>query len=109
MDDTKPISLERTLRHLDYPQLGRTDKGFTEQYLSQLTGVSRAQLTRLIGPYMAQDSVRAAPYQRRKFATRYAEADVRLLAYLDQAHGRLSGPATRRALQREYREDHIEA
>jgi hypothetical protein len=34
---------------------------------------------------------------------------VRLLAYVDQAHGKLSGPATRRILQREYNEYHIEA
>jgi transposase InsO family protein len=136
MDDTQPISLEqmrafvaaggaakfqaedraemyacveRTLRHLDYRGLSRPDKGLTKQYLSQLTGLSRAQLTRLIGLYVAQGAVRAAPYQRRKFAARYTEADVRLLAYVDQAHGRLSGPATRRILQREYHEYHIEA
>jgi len=136
MDDTKPISLEqmqafvgaggsaefqvedraekyacleRTLRHVDYERLSRSDKGLAKQYLSQLTGLSRAQLTRLIGLYMAQGSVRAAPYQRRKFAARYTEADVRLLAYVDQAHGTLSGPATRRILQREYHDYHIEA
>src|SRR5579862_2120731 len=39
----------------------------------------------------------------------YNEADVRLLASVDQAHGTLSGPATRRILQREYGEYHIEA
>ena len=49
-----------------------------------------------------------APYQRRKFPARYTEADVRLLAYVDQAHGTLSGPATRRILQREYNEYHIQ-
>jgi hypothetical protein len=136
MDDTKPISLEqmrafvaaggavefraedraemyagveRTLRHLDYQRLSRSDKGLTKQYLSRLTGLSRAQLTRLIGLYVTEGSVRAAPYQRRKFAARYTEADLRLLAYVDQAHGTLSGPATRRILQREYREYHIAA
>jgi transposase InsO family protein len=136
MDDTKPISLEqmrafvaaggsaefqaedrtekyacveRTLRHLDYARLSRADKGLTKQYLSQLTGLCRAQLTRLIGCYAAKGSVTVAPYQRRKFAARYTEADVRLLAYVDQAHGTLSGPATRRILQREYNEYHIEA
>lgn len=136
MDDTQPISLEqmrafvaaggaaefqaenrgemyacveRTLRHLDYQRLSRSDKGLTKQYLSQLTGLSRAQLTRLIGLYLARGAVRAAPYQRRKFQARYTEADVRLLAYVDQAHGTLSGPATRRILQREYHEYHIEA
>src|SRR5579859_3609720 len=136
MDDTKPISLEqmrafvaaggsaefqaedrtekyacveRTLRHLDYARLSRTDKGLVKQYLSKLTGLCRAQLTRLIGRYSAKGSVTVAPYQRRKFAARYSPADVRLLAYVDQAHGTLSGPATRRILQREYREYHIEA
>jgi len=135
MDDNKPISLEqmrafvaggavefqaedraemyacleRTLRHLDYQRLSRPDKGLTKQYLSRLTGLSRAQLTRLIGLYTAQGSVRTAPYQRRRFAARYTEADVRLLAYVDQAHGTLSGPATRRILQREYHEYRIQA
>jgi transposase InsO family protein len=136
MDDTKPISLEqmqafvaaggsaefqvedraekyacveRTLRHLDYAQLGRADKGLVKQYLSQLTGLCRAQLTRLIGGYAAKGSVRVAPYQRRKFPARYTAADIRLLAYVDQAHGTLSGPATRRILQREHREYHIQA
>src|SRR5271170_1630179 len=136
MDDTKPISLEqmrafvaagdsaefqvenraekyacleRALRHLDYPQLGRADKGLVKQYLSQLTGLCRAQLTRLIGGYAAKGSVTVAPYQRRKFPAHYTEADIRLLAYVDQAHGTLSGPATRRILQREYREYHIQA
>jgi hypothetical protein len=136
MDDTKPISLEqmrafvaaggavefqaedraetyawveRTLRHLDYPRLSRADKGLARQYLSKLTGLGRAQLTRLIGRYGRQGAVAVAKYQRRKFAARYCEADVRLLAYVDQAHGTLSGPATRRILQREYNQFHIEA
>lgn len=136
MDDTKPISLEqmrafvaaggsaefqaedrtekyacveRTLRHLDYARLSRADKGLAKQYLSKLTGLCRAQLTRLIGGYSAKGSVTVAPYQRRKFTARYTEADVRLLAYVDQAHGTLSGPATRRILQREFNQYHIEA
>lgn len=136
MDDTQPISLEqvrafvaasgavefqaedrgekyacvgRTLQHLDYARLSRADKGLVKQYLRQLTGLGRAQLTRLIGRYAAKGSVTVTPYQRRKFTARYTEADVRLLAYVDQAHGVLSGPATRRILQREYHEHHIEA
>lgn len=136
MDDTQPISLEqmrafvaaggavefqaedraetyacveRTLRHLDYKRLSRSDKGLTKQYLSQLIGLSRAQLTRLIGLYVSQGSVKAEPYPRRRFAARYTEADLRLLAYVDRVHGTLSGPATRRILQREYHEYHIEA
>lgn len=35
---------------------------------------------------------------------RYTQADVGLLAYVDQMHGSLSGPATQRIVQREYHE-----
>ena len=48
--------------------------------------------------------MKAAAYQRTQFATRYTAADVDLLAYVDKAHGNLSGPATRRILEREFNE-----
>ena len=38
-----------------------------------------------------------------------AQPTCGLLAYVDQAQGALSGPATRRILQREYTEYHIQA
>jgi len=74
------------------------------RYMARMTGLSRAQVTRLIASYAASGEVRAAPYQRRKFAARYTKADVELLAYVDKSHGNLSGPATRRILEREYHE-----
>lgn len=67
-----------------------------------MTGLSRAQVTRLIAAYVARGRVRAPQYRRHRFPTRYCKADVELLAYVDQAHGNLSGPATRRILEREY-------
>jgi transposase InsO family protein len=48
--------------------------------------------------------VQAKEYQRTRFAKRYTAADVDLLAYVDKAHSNLSGPATRRILEREYTE-----
>jgi hypothetical protein len=38
---------------------------------------------------------------RRRFAQRYTRADIELLASVDEAHVTLSGPATRRILERE--------
>jgi transposase InsO family protein len=67
-----------------------------------MTGLSRAQVTRLIAGYRKSGRVRAAAYQRTRFATRYTAVDVNLLAYIDKAHGNLSGPATRHILEREY-------
>jgi transposase InsO family protein len=69
-----------------------------------MTGLSRAQMTRLIGRYAAHGRVRVTAYRRRKFAVRYTKRDVELLAYVDRSHGNLSGPATKHILQREYAE-----
>src|SRR5205807_4902499 len=44
----------------------------------------------------------AAGYERRRFSVRYTPEDIALLAAVDRAHERLSGPATRHILQREY-------
>jgi hypothetical protein len=95
---------ERTLVRFEYAGLGKRDKGLVRRYVARMTGLSRAQVTRLIASYTASGQVKAASYQRRRFAARYTKADVELLAYVDKSHGNLSGPATRRILQREYHE-----
>jgi transposase InsO family protein len=96
--------VEQTLRQHDYQRLGRAGKGLLRQYVAKMTGLSRAQVARLIGSYVGQGKVKPKAYPRRKFPTRYTAADVGLLAYVDREHGTLSGPATRRILEREYKE-----
>jgi hypothetical protein len=93
---------ERTLVRQQYAGLNRPEKGLVRRYIARITGLSRAQVTRLITSYAETGQVKAAPYQRTKFATRYTKADVELLAYVDKSHGNLSGPATRRILEREH-------
>jgi transposase InsO family protein len=94
--------VEQTLVRLEYAGLERAGKGLVREYLARMTGLSRAQVTRLITKYRQSGRVKAAAYQRTNFAKRYTAADVDLLAYVDKAHGNLSGPATRRILEREY-------
>jgi hypothetical protein len=96
--------VDQTLRQHDYGRLGRAGKGLLRRYAAKVTGLSRAQVARLIGQYLGQGAVKPATYQRRKFAARYTAADVALLSYVDRAHGTLSGPATRRILEREHQE-----
>jgi transposase InsO family protein len=96
--------VEKTLVRHQYVGLGRPDKGLLRLYIAQMTGLSRAQVTRLITGYGQTGRVTAAAYQRTRFPTLYTAADVALLAYVDKAHGNLSGPATRRILEREYGE-----
>src|SRR5450432_1246033 len=90
--------VEATLVRHQYASLSRGGKGLVRRYLSRMTGLSRAQVTRLIALQRRTGRVQAAVYQRTKFASRYTAADVDLLAYVDKAHGNLSGPATRRIL-----------
>jgi transposase InsO family protein len=96
--------VEQTLVRHQYASLARPGKGLVRRYIARMTGLSRAQVTRLIAGYRSTGRVKAAAYQRTRFATRYTASDVNLLAYVDKAHGNLSGPATRRILEREYRE-----
>ena len=94
----------KTLREHDYAKQGREAKGLLRQYVAKMTGQSRAQVTRLIGKYMATGEVRPAAYQRHRFPTRYTRMDMACLAAVDEAHDTMSGPATRKILEREFHE-----
>src|SRR5882757_7230436 len=94
--------VEQTLVRHQYAGLDRSGKGVVRTYIARMTGLSRGQVTRLITGYRKTGRVKATIYQRTRFASRYTAADVGLLAYVDKAHGNLSGPATRRILEREY-------
>jgi hypothetical protein len=94
--------VERTLVRHPYARLDRAGRGLLRRYIARMTGLSRAQVTRLIAAFRRTGRVKAAAYRRTSFPKRYTAADVTLLAYVDKAHGNLSGPATRRILEREY-------
>lgn len=91
-----------TLRQQGYDRLGRQSKGLVRRYVAKMTGLSRAQVTRLIGHYLGGQEVKARDYRRHRFPSRYTVADSELLAAVDEAHGVLSGPATQKILQREF-------
>jgi transposase InsO family protein len=69
-------------------------------YIEKMTGLSRAQTTRLIGQYARGEEVKPKGYRRHRFASRYTREDIGLLATVDEAHGTLSGPATQKLLYR---------
>lgn len=94
----------KTLRDHDYAKQGREAKGLLRSYVAKMTGQSRAQVTRLIGKYMATGEVRPTTYRRHRFPTRYTRIDTANLASVDEAHDTMSGPATRKILEREFGE-----
>ena len=96
--------VEGLLVHHHYQQQGRPRRGLLRRYVEKMTGLSRAQVTRLIQGYQKSGKVQVTVYRRHRFAQRYTAADVELLARVDEAHETLSGPATRRILEREYQQ-----
>ena len=110
--DLEPVSrcdayrfIEATYRQFDYPHLGKVDKGALKAYLGKATGLSRAQLTRLIAQCRETGTVRdrrGTPGQ--PYPPRYTPDDVILLAETDRLHENLSGPAIRHICRRQYQE-----
>lgn len=93
--------VEEVLKRFRYQKLKKDGKGLIKRYLLKVTGYSRAQLTRLIGLYQQSGKIQPARYHRHRFPQRYSVADVALLAKTDELHGWLSGPATKKILERE--------
>jgi hypothetical protein len=94
----------RTLCYQEYWKQKRAIKGLLRQYTATMTGLSRAQVTRLIARYLKDGQVQERSYRRNQFARRYTGADIELLGTVDEAHGTLSGPATQKILYREFYE-----
>jgi hypothetical protein len=96
--------ISETLTRFGYARLSKADKGVIRAYLCKVSGLSRAQVARLIRRHQAGERLhdrRGAP--ARPFARRYTPADVRRSAEVDALHGNLSVPATRKLCERAWR------
>jgi transposase InsO family protein len=92
--------VNETLRGQRYQESKRSGRGVVRRYIEKMTGLSRAQVTRLITLYLGGEEIKAKPYRRHSFTKRYTREDVELLADVDEAHECLSGPATQKLLYR---------
>ena len=95
---------EQLLIAQEYAGKGKKERGAIRRYACKVTGVSLPQMTRLIRSYRATGTIAVRKSRRRRFPGKYTEGDVRLLAEVDNAHERLSGPATKCILRREHEE-----
>jgi transposase InsO family protein len=93
--------ITRTLRAQEYRRQGKKMRGLLKRYVEKMTGRSRTQVTLLVARYREYSEVKVASYRRHSFASRFTRADVELLAKGDEAHETLSGPATKKILERE--------
>ena len=96
--------VNQTLRQQGYQDLKRGGRGLLRRYVEKMTGLSRAQTTRLITRYVEGEEVKPKQYRRYRFPQRYTREDVDMLAVVDALHETLSGPATQKILQRGFYE-----
>lgn len=94
--------VSRTLREQGYKKLPKSGKGLVKRYIGKMTGLGRAQVTRLVSKYVETGEVKPKAQRRGGFSVHYTRADIELLALVDEAHETLSGPATQKILHREY-------
>lgn len=93
---------EATLIRFRYARLRKKERGVVKRLIMTTTRYSDVQVKRLIGQYLGTGRVLLSAKKKHRFATVYTTDDVALLAKTDNAHARLSGPATKRILEREH-------
>ena len=94
--------IEEVLIRFKYHRLKRGEKGVIRRYIEKVTGYSRSQVSRLIAEYKRTGRLRRMQYRRHCFPRKYTPSEVRLLVRTDELHGWLSGPATKKIMEREY-------
>ena len=94
--------IEKVLARFKYARLKRDDKGVIRRYIEKVSGYSRAQVSRLIGHFNQKGQLRKTDYDRHRFPKKYTRADIALLARTDELHDCLSGPATKKIMEREW-------
>ncbi len=96
--------ISRTVRRFSYRRLRRAQKAVVLRFLERVSGYSRQQRTRLV-----KRGAERPPLEKRyrgsrtSFSSLYTLADVLLLAHTDSLHGTLSGPATKKLMERAHR------
>lgn len=101
--DERNQFIERVFKRFGYAPHGRADKSVLLRYIERMTGLSRQQVTRLVAQYrkngmLSKPPQRAAPANG--FTRHYTPADTALLAEMDILHSTLSGPATKKLMER---------
>ena len=86
----------------EFTQQDKKRRGAIRAYVEKVTGLGSAQVTRLVRMFKETGMVEVRAYRRREFPRKYTDRDIALLAEVDRAHERLSGPATWHILEREH-------
>jgi len=94
--------IQATLVRFEYLTMKKAERGSLLKYLQQVSGYSRAQITRMVGQYRVTGKIERRYCTANGFSRKYTLEDIRLLIQLDALHDTLSGPATKKLCERAY-------
>jgi hypothetical protein len=114
--------IEKFLKQFRYHHLPKRKRSIMKKYFMKMTGYSRAQITRIVAPPKTKMERAKQKEEKRqekektglgngkpnRFPVKYGPSAIALLMKTDEAHGRLSGRATKKILEREYEFGHSE-
>lgn len=85
-----------------YFSLKKKEKNIVIDYIVKITKRSRVQIKRLIKKKRKLGRIKLSTTKKNTFPVLYNTSDIARLIETDNAHGRISGPATKKILEREY-------
>jgi hypothetical protein len=94
--------IEIILLRFGYFSCRKKDKSTLKQYMMRMTGFSDAQLTRLVAKKKKSGKILVNTTRHYHFPKKYTPEDIGRLIETDKVHDHLSGPATKKILEREY-------
>lgn len=92
----------KTIGRLRYSSQKKKGKSIIKKYIVTITGLSDGQIKKLIRRKKKTGYLTPKSTARHTFKTIYTTDDIARLIEADNAHNRLSGPATKRIFERTY-------
>jgi hypothetical protein len=94
--------IENVLNKFRYFLCVKKEKTIIKRYIVKMTGLSKTHVKKLVAKKKKFGKIIVAYSNCRRFPKIYDASDIALLIKTDNLHGRLSGPATKGILYREY-------
>lgn len=95
--------INKTLGRFKYRSLKKKkDRSVVRAYIRAITGLSQSQVTLLIARKKKMGQLCVLSRARHRFKTTYTTDDIARLIETDNAHNRLSGPATKEIFRRAF-------
>ncbi len=98
--------IQKALIRFRYIRLTKREKGIVIRFLMKVSGYSRQQVTRLIKQYRKTGKIRRQQQTVHGFAQRYTNADIRLIATMDEDHNQPCGAIIKKLCERAWHHYH---